>query len=59
MYLDDQKFGVDIYVDFNCELYLQELTEPDTLTSTNQVVVFVRKFSPTELNLGPYQGKRE
>ncbi|XP_019770747.1 ubiquitin carboxyl-terminal hydrolase 47 isoform X2 [Dendroctonus ponderosae] len=55
VYLDDQKFGVDVFIDFNGELYLQELTEPDTLTSTNQVVVFVRKFSPSELTLGPYQ----
>lgn len=57
VYLDDQKFGDEILLPCNLEMYLQELTEPETVTSNNQVVVFLRRFSPAELTLGPFQGK--
>ncbi|XP_050304675.1 ubiquitin carboxyl-terminal hydrolase 47, partial [Anthonomus grandis grandis] len=55
VYLDDQKFGDDISLPYNFELYLQELTEPESVTSNNQVVVFLRRFHPAELTLGPFQ----
>ncbi|KAL1516679.1 hypothetical protein ABEB36_000560 [Hypothenemus hampei] len=55
VYLDDQKLGIDVQFPYNLELYLQELTEPETVTSHNQVVLFLRKFSPSELSLGPFQ----
>jgi len=57
VYLDDQKFGEEIITACNFEMYLQELAEPETVTSDKQVVVFLRKFSPSELTLGPFQGK--
>ncbi|XP_066151071.1 ubiquitin carboxyl-terminal hydrolase 47 [Euwallacea fornicatus] len=55
VYLDDQKFGEEIGTNYNFEMYLQELSEPETVTSNNQVVVFLRKFSPSELTLGSFQ----
>lgn len=56
--MDDQKFGEEIITACNFEMYLQELAEPETVTSDKQVVVFLRKFSPSELTLGPFQGKK-
>lgn len=55
VYLDDQKFGDEIMFPYNLELYLQELSEPETVTSNNQFVVFLRKWSPSELELGPFE----
>ncbi|XP_076265041.1 ubiquitin specific protease 47 [Rhynchophorus ferrugineus] len=55
VYLDDQKFGDDVILPLNLELYLQELTEPETVTSNNQTVVFLRRWHPSTLTLGRFQ----
>ncbi|XP_060519421.1 ubiquitin carboxyl-terminal hydrolase 47 [Cylas formicarius] len=55
VYLDDQKFDSDITIMYPFELFLQELAEPECVTSENQVVVFTRRWSPSTLTLGPLQ----
>lgn len=55
VYLDDQKFDGDILVTPNLDLFLQELNEPDTIISKDQIVFFVRQWCPSTLTLKPFQ----
>lgn len=54
VYLDDQKFEKDIIVTPNLELFLQELNEPESVTSEDQIVYFVRQWCPSTLTLKPF-----
>lgn len=54
VYLDDQRFGRDIIITSNVDLFLQELSEPDPVTSADQSVYFVRQWCPATLSLKPF-----
>ncbi|KAJ8945954.1 hypothetical protein NQ318_016782 [Aromia moschata] len=55
VYLDDQKFDKDIVVTSNLDLFLQELSDVETLASKDQLVLFVRRWCPSTLSLRPFQ----
>lgn len=55
VYLDDQKFGEDIFVSNSSEIYLQELCQVEKVTSTNQLVLFARYWRPSTMSLEPFQ----
>ncbi|XP_034232317.1 ubiquitin carboxyl-terminal hydrolase 47 isoform X2 [Thrips palmi] len=46
IYLDSQSFQ-DLQFDSNWEMFLQELDEPENVTSTTQVTVMLKRFSIT------------
>lgn len=52
VYLDHQKFGDDIILTSNMEIYLQDLPDVETVTSDTQAVVFIRRWYPSTLTLG-------
>lgn len=54
VYLDDQRFDRDIIVTPNIELFLQELSEPEPVTSATQTIFFVRQWCPSTLSLKPF-----
>lgn len=54
VYLDDQKFVDDIVLHTNWEMFLQELSGPEVITSTEQLLLFVRQWCPSTLELKPY-----
>lgn len=54
VYLDDQKFFDDISIINNFEMCIQELPEPEKVTSTNQLVLFVRRWCPSTYTLEPF-----
>ncbi|XP_021936857.1 ubiquitin carboxyl-terminal hydrolase 47-like isoform X2 [Zootermopsis nevadensis] len=54
IYLDHQQFE-DIGLFPNWEMFLQELPEPEKVTSNDQLVLFVRHWCPAELELKPLQ----
>lgn len=51
VYLDDQRFDRDINVTPNVDLFLQELTESEPVTSAEQTVYFVRQWCSSTLTL--------
>ncbi|XP_063244790.1 ubiquitin carboxyl-terminal hydrolase 47 isoform X2 [Bacillus rossius redtenbacheri] len=55
VYLDDQRFDDDITLFPNWELFLQELPGPEPVTSSTQLVLFVRRWSPAAFRLEPFQ----
>lgn len=55
VFLDDQKFVDDITTANNIEIFIQELPDTEKVTSTNQLVLFVRQWSPSTLTLKPFQ----
>jgi ubiquitin carboxyl-terminal hydrolase 47 len=55
VYLDDQQFDLDITLYQNWEMFLQELPEPEKVTSSNQLVLFVRRWCPANLELQSFQ----
>ncbi|XP_046669066.1 ubiquitin carboxyl-terminal hydrolase 47-like isoform X1 [Homalodisca vitripennis] len=54
IYLDSQVWVDDVMVYSNGDVFLQELSEPDTVTSTNQLSLFVRHWHPATLTLDPF-----
>lgn len=54
VYLDDQSFERDIIVTPNIEMFLQELSEPESVTSASQTVYFVRQWCPSTMTLKPF-----
>lgn len=54
VYLDDQKFVDDIMLHTNWEMFIQELPGPEIITSTDQLLVFVRQWCPSTLELKPF-----
>jgi hypothetical protein len=55
VYLDDQLFLDDILVLSSYEVYLQELNQPEKVTSTSQLVLFARHWCPSTMTLRPFQ----
>lgn len=55
VYLDDQKFVDDITVTHNMEIFIQQLPDVEKVTSTNQLVLFLRRWCPSTLTLKPFQ----
>lgn len=54
VYLDDQKFGDDVTLTNNFEIFLQDLGEGETVTNSNQVCLFVKRWCPSTLTLTPF-----
>ncbi|KAG7189796.1 hypothetical protein KM043_017456 [Ampulex compressa] len=52
--LDEQKFD-DLRFYSQFEMIVQELPDKETVTDSNQVVVFVRRWSPAKMQLGQFQ----
>lgn len=55
IYLDDQSFDKDIIVTPNIEMFLQELSEPESVTSTLQTIYFIRQWCPSTMTLKLFQ----
>uniref|UniRef100_A0A6P7GLW5 Ubiquitin carboxyl-terminal hydrolase 47 n=1 Tax=Diabrotica virgifera virgifera TaxID=50390 RepID=A0A6P7GLW5_DIAVI len=56
VYLDDQRFDKDIIViSSNVDVFLQELSDTDPVTTREQCVLFVRQWCPSTLTLQPFQ----
>lgn len=54
VFLDDQKF--EVYVNYSqAEMIIQELPDKEPVTNNNQVVVFIRRWYPAQIQLGPFQ----
>ncbi|XP_067012676.1 ubiquitin carboxyl-terminal hydrolase 47 isoform X2 [Anabrus simplex] len=54
VYLDDQRFDDDISLFSNWEMFLQELPGPEVVTSHSQLLLFVRRWCPSSLELKPF-----
>ncbi|KAJ9585896.1 hypothetical protein L9F63_020459 [Diploptera punctata] len=52
--LDDERFDVDVSLFPNWEMFLQELPEPEKVKSDNLLVLFVRRWCPSTLELKPF-----
>lgn len=55
VYLDDQKFMDDITVTNSMDIFIQQLPDVEKVTSTNQLVLFVKQWCPSTLTLKPFQ----
>lgn len=56
VYLDDQKFVDDITLtNNNSEIFIQQLPDNEKVTSTSQLVLFVRQWCPSTLTLKPFE----
>jgi len=55
VYLDSQTWVDDVTVYANGDIFLQELDEPETVTSTSQLSLFVRLWHPSTLTLDPFE----
>lgn len=55
VYLDDLKFIDDILLLTNWEMFLQELPGPEVVTNVDQLLLFVRQWCPSTLELKPFQ----
>ncbi|KAJ8985542.1 hypothetical protein NQ317_019925 [Molorchus minor] len=51
----DQTFDKDIIGTSNLDIFLQELSDIETLTSKDQLVLFVRQYCPSSMILRPFQ----
>lgn len=54
IYLDEQKFGDDIPISNNWEIFLQDLGEGEKVMNTNQLCLFVKRWCPSTLTLTPF-----
>lgn len=54
VFLDEEKFE-ELRLYTQCELIIQELPDKETVKDYNQVVLFVRKWSPAEMQLAPFE----
>ena len=52
IYLDEEVFGVDIFVNTLTELCIEILDEPETKTSKSTTSVYLRHWKPDEYELG-------
>lgn len=55
VYLDDQRFVDDISITNNIEIFVQQLPDVEKVTSTNQLVLFVRRWCPSTLTVKPFE----
>lgn len=55
VFLDDQKFGDLVNVPASAEFFIQELPDTEKVTSTNQLVLFLRRWCPSTLTLKPFE----
>ncbi|XP_050091238.1 ubiquitin carboxyl-terminal hydrolase 47 isoform X2 [Anopheles aquasalis] len=57
VYKDDERIGKDISMPTNCEVFLQEVEDLESVTpnSINDVVLLVRRWYPTDMKLGKFQ----
>lgn len=53
VFLDDQKFELPFYP--QVEMIIQELPDKEPITNSNQVVLFVRRWSVEKMQLAPLQ----
>ena len=53
--LDSMRFEEDIYIYANWEVYLQPLTEPEPMKRSLETAVFVRRWFPSSLSMGPWE----
>lgn len=51
VYLDDQKFVDEIMLHTNWEMFLQELPGPEVVQNSDQLLLFVRQWCPSSLEL--------
>ncbi|XP_044731770.1 ubiquitin carboxyl-terminal hydrolase 47 isoform X2 [Chrysoperla carnea] len=49
VYLDDET--LDIVLSTNWEIFVQELSEPETVHNSNQIIIFVRHWCPSTMEL--------
>lgn len=54
VFLDEEKFE-ELRLYAQCELIVQELPDKETVKDHNQVVLFVRKWSPSQMQLAPFE----
>lgn len=54
IYLDDQRFVDDVSICSNFEIFLQELPEGEKASCSRQLVLFVKRWSPSTLSLSPF-----
>lgn len=54
VFLDDQKFVDDIVLHTNWEMFIQELPGSEVITSPDQLLLFVRQWCPSTLELKPF-----
>lgn len=54
IYLDDQRFVDDVSISKDFEIFLQELPEGEKATCSRQLVLFVRRWSPSTISLSPF-----
>lgn len=54
VFLDEQKFE-DLRLHSQFEIIIQELPDKETVTDTNQIVLFVRRWLPAKLELEQFQ----
>lgn len=54
VFLDEQKFE-DLRSHSQFEMIIQELPDKETVTDTNQIVLFVRRWLPAKLELESFQ----
>lgn len=54
VFLNEQKFE-DIRFHTQFEMIVQELSDKETVTDINQIVLFVRRWLPAKLQLGQFQ----
>lgn len=54
VFLDEQKFE-DLRFHSQLEMIIQELSDKETVTDSNQIILFVRRWLPAKLELCPFQ----
>ncbi|GAB6023955.1 Ubiquitin carboxyl-terminal hydrolase 47 [Chamberlinius hualienensis] len=53
IFIDSQRFDDDISIYDNSEIYLEVLSEPEKVTSSSQLSLYTRRWSPSSYTLGP------
>ncbi|XP_048515224.1 ubiquitin carboxyl-terminal hydrolase 47 isoform X2 [Athalia rosae] len=54
VFLDEEKFE-ELRLHTQCEIIIQELPDKETVKDSNQLCLFVRKWSPSEMQLSPLE----
>lgn len=55
VYFDDQRFVEDVAISNSFEMFLQELPDGEKMVSNKQVALFVRRWNPSTISLGPFE----
>lgn len=55
VYRDEQKFVEDITIDSNWEMLIQEIPGPEVITSDDQILIFIRHWCPSTMELKPFR----